>query len=356
MSYSYQQIHLIPRYSKNLSRSEINTSTQFGPRKFKIPVLPANMACTINGQLSKWMSENDYFYIMHRFNEDKSAEPNHDNWEFLVKANRERWKTISISLGVQDYDKEFLIKSLDQNLRIDYLCLDIAHAHSIRMKEMLEFINTLYSSLEIGEAKPFIIAGNAATPEAVLDIESWGADSVKVGIAGGSACSTFGQTGFHVPMWTCIQECSKVAKKPIIADGGIRTNGDFAKALVAGGTMVMAGSMFASSIDSPAKTISRNFKSDELYWEHRSYSINNFGSASGEFKNKIKEKVFKQYYGSASAYNKSVKTHIEGTLVELECDGTTYADKLSVIEGCLQSSISYAGGDLSSVRWGVIGA
>ena len=326
--YSYQDVFLKPRYSPYHSRSNADTSISFGPRCFKIPVVPANMVCAIDTNLARWMSANDYFYIMHRFNVDHSHPVNQDNMAFVKLANEENWKTVSISIGVQEEDKEFLNRCAKEGLRIDYLTIDIAHAHSIRMKEMLECIHRWIFG---GKFQPFIIAGNVATPEAVIDLETWGADSVKVGIAQGGACTTFGMTGFGIPMFTCIQECSRVAKKPVIADGGIRTDGDFAKALVAGGTVVMAGSVFAACEDSPAESV-RRFDGD--HYKH----------------DEITHKI---YYGSASEYNKRTKHHVEGTKLELACNGMTYAEKLQEVTEALQSSTSYAGGALSSAHWGV---
>ena len=337
---SYQDVFLFPEYSPFMSRSGAgcSPSVRFGLHGFKVPVVPANMKCVIDSNLAKWMSENDYFYIMHRFNVDHSHPVNQDNVEFVKRANEENWKTISISLGVQEDDKRFLAWCDENDFRIDYITIDIAHAHSIRMKEMLEYIKGETNSYR----KAFLIAGNVATPQAVADLEDWGADSVKVGIAQGDACTTYGQTGFGLPMFGCIRNCAKVAKKPIIADGGVRMNGDFAKALVAGGTMVMAGSIFAACVDSPAKSITRIMKTGEDVL------------VCGNYVDMYDEKIFKQYYGSASEYNKGTKHHVEGRMVELPCNGMTYAEKFLEIEESLASSISYAGGNLPNARWGVI--
>ena len=336
--YSYQDVFLKPRYSEFHSRSEANTSITFGNKTFKLPVVPANMECTMNVDKAKYMSENEYFYIMHRFNKDKTAPANTDNKKFIEVANNENWKTISISLGVKDADEELIQYCISKGLRIDYLTLDIAHAHSVRMKEMLAYLNRMYRSDICTVERPFIIAGNVASAGAVVDLENWGADATKVGIAQGDACTTYGQTGFGAPMFSCIQECADIATKPIIADGGIRTNGDFAKAIVAGGTMVMAGSIFAACIDSPAETVYREIITNEL---------SNRGAG------KIIVKPYKTYYGSASAKNKGANVHVEGRVVELECNKMTYAEKLHEITESLQSSISYAGGDFSEVEYGI---
>jgi GMP reductase len=323
---SYQDVFLKPQYSKYHSRSEADVSVQFGPRKFKLPVTPANMKCTIDTKLAKWMSDNDYFYVMHRFNVNKHDTPNTDNINFIVKANQENWKTISISLGVKQEDMDLIEYCIKTSLRIDYITIDIAHAHSVRMKEMLSYILTMYRSPMCAIEKPFIIAGNVATPAAVVDLENWGADATKVGIAQGDACTTYGQTGFGMPMYSCMLECSAAARKPLVADGGIRMNGDIAKAIRSGGIMVMVGSVFAACIDSPAETIK---------------------DVSGI-------KIFKQYFGSASAINKGANVHVEGRLVSLECNGFTYEQKLNEMTESLQSSMSYAGGDIRLADWGVI--
>lgn len=334
--YSYSEVFLKPRYSEFHSRSEADTSIKLGNKTFKLPVVPANMECTMNVDKAKYMSEHEYFYIMHRFNKDKTAPSNTDNKKFIEVANKENWKTISISLGVKNEDAELIEHCINEELRIDFLTLDIAHAHSVRMKEMLEFLHSVYK--RGAYERPFIIAGNVAAAGAVVDLENWGADATKVGIAQGDACTTYGQTGFGAPMFTCIQECAWVARKPIIADGGIRTNGDFSKALVAGAHMVMAGSIFAACIDSPAETVYREIITNEL---------SNRGTG------KIIVKPYKVYYGSASVKNKGTNVHVEGRAVELECNKMTYAEKLHEITESLQSGISYAGGDFSEVEYGI---
>jgi GMP reductase len=370
--YSYADICLLPNFSAAHSRSDPICSpvVELGNRKFKVPVVPANMACTMNVNMARWMSANDYFYIMHRFNVDHSHPTNQDNYEFVKMANEEKWKTISISVGVQDEDKQFLRHLSVMGYMVDYITIDIAHAHSARMQEMLEYIRTLkfastdspyivdgsrpWTSVKVSY-KPFIIAGNVATPQGAMSLANWGADCVKVGIAQGDACTTYGQTGFGAPMFTCVQECAKSCPVPIIADGGVRMHGDIAKAIVAGAEMVMVGSIFAACKDSPADSIFDSAAQDEFIRKYKAYD-----ELNKEFKDIIPPPIFipvvthKKYYGSASEHNKGTKHHIEGRMVLLPCNGTTYAEKLTEIEECLQSSISYSGGLLSSAKWGVI--
>lgn len=318
---SYQDIYLRPKYSNYSSRSEIPMGLYFGGKYFHLPTLPANMECTMNVERAKRMSKTGYFYIMHRFNNNKNDPANKDNFEFIRKANEENWRLISISIGVKEEDKELIRSTIKENLRLDFITIDIAHGHSKGMREMLEFLNKVQWNYD----RPFIIAGNIATKEAIYDLEHWGADATKVGIAQGDACTTYGQTGFGIPMFSCVQECCSAAKKPVIADGGIRTNGDFAKALVAGATMVMAGSIYAACIDSPAE-----FVTDDKTGKN-----------------------YKVYYGSASSRNKGHHSHIEGRVVKLECNNMNYGQKMQEILESLQSAGSYAGGNFKNTEWGI---
>ena len=143
-------------------------------------------------------------------------------------------------------------------------------------------------------------------------------DAIKGGIGGGSVCSTKLKTGFTFPMFSCLQSCSRVCDIPIIADGGAIHNGDIAKALVAGASMVMSGSMFIGCIDSPAEIV---------------YARP--GKISG---------YSKVYYGSASEHNKGQKKHVEGFKRLVTVNGLTFEEKFLEIQEDLSSAISYAGG------------
>ena len=217
-------------------------------------------------------------------------------------------------MGCQKEDLDLLSELLLIGcFRIDFITIDIAHGHSKNMKIALDAIRPMF--------KGKIVAGNVATPEGVGDLVEWGADVVKVGVGGGAPCTTKNKTGFHVPMATCAQKCASVDIAPLIIDGGIRENGDIAKALVAGcmidkPIMIMIGSLFASCLDSPANG----------------------------------DKV-KLYFGSASETCKGDRLHIEGKVIQIETNGMTYAEKLEEIRQDLASAISYAGGkDLNAFK------
>ncbi len=137
----------------------------------------------------------------------------------------------------------------------DVLVVDIAHGHSDNCINAVKELRR-----EFGDDVE-IIAGNVATAEGTADLIEAGVNAVKVGIGPGSICVTRVVTGFGVPQITAIQECAKVAREagiPIIADGGIRNSGDLVKALAAGASSVMLGSLLAGTTESPGRIVIRN--------------------------------------------------------------------------------------------------
>jgi len=144
---------------------------------------------------------------------------------------------------------------------VDVIVVDVAHGHS---EWVLEVVRKLKK--ELGGVS--VIAGNVATPEGTKDLIVAGADAVKVGIGSGSICITRIVTGAGVPQLTAVMECAEAARAlnvPIIADGGIRNSGDITKALAAGASSVMIGSMLAGTDESPGVTVMRNGRKYKLH-------------------------------------------------------------------------------------------
>jgi GMP reductase len=213
---------------------------------------------------------------------------------------------ISISIGIKQEDQQFLVNLFNKKLRIDFITIDVANGYNKYVAEMIRFVRTLYSDV-------IIIAGNVMTDVGVKYLRDNGADMVKVGIACGSACSTYNMTGIGRPMATTVYNCA-FCSIPIIADGGIREIGDISKAIVLGASMVMAGSLFAACDDSPALT---TFEGEKLF------------------------------YGSASLTQKSLSlsrlVYVGGSTVKLKNNGLPYYGLLKTIEQGLKSSMSYLG-------------
>ena len=296
--FDYEDIQLIPNKCIIKSRSEADTHVTLGDYTFKLPVVPANMQTIIDEDIAEKLAKNVYFYIMHRFDEASR--------KTFVKRMHDQGLIASISVGVKDYEYDF-VSSLKDDAP-EFITIDIAHGHSDSVIEMIKHIKK-----ELPDT--FVIAGNVGTPEAVRELENAGADATKVGIGPGKVCITKVKTGFGTGGWqlAALRWCAKAARKPIIADGGIRTHGDIAKSIRFGATMVMIGSLFAGHLESPGKLV------------------------------EVDGKQYKEYYGSASEYQKGEHKNVEGKKILLPVKGHL-KDTLVEMQEDLQSSISYAGG------------
>ena len=312
--FDYDNILLLPRKCRVESRSECDASVTLGGRSFRLPVVPANMKTVVDETISLWLAQNGYFYVMHRFDLDNVA---------FVKHMHAQGAFASISLGVKKADYDTVDQLVATGLTPEYITIDIAHGHADTVKNMIGYLKAKLP-------KSFVIAGNVGTPEAIIDLENWGADATKVGIGPGKVCITKLKTGFGTGGWqlSALKWCARVATKPIIADGGIRDHGDIAKSIRFGASMVMIGSLFAGHEESPGKTV----------------------EVDGE--------LFKEYYGSASDFNKGEYKHVEGKRI-LEPIKGKLADTLIEMEQDVQSSISYAGGkalmDIRKVNYVTLG-
>ena len=323
MKFDFEEINLIPQKSIVESRSECDTSIKFGNFGFKMPIIPANMECVLDTKLAIKLAENGYFYIMHRFENDvisfiqQVTDINRENFKWL--DCHAKVLPISISIGVNE-DSYTLLENIQAlNLKVDYITVDIAHGHSIKMEKMLKYLKEKMPAV-------FVIAGNVTTPEAVMDLVLWGADALKVGIGPGSACTTWPTTGFGSRncQASTVGDCSKTYV-PIIADGGIRCPADIAKSLVLGATMVMVGGLLSGFEDSPGNLININGVKKKEFW------------------------------GSASSFQSNKKNRIEGTKYLIDYKDRSILDEMVYLQECLQSSISYGGGNnlksLKDVNW-----
>src|SRR5256886_1268082 len=141
---------------------------------------------------------------------------------------------------------------------VDVLVVDTAHGHSAAVPQMVERVKSEWDIQ--------VIAGNVATAEATEALEAAGADAVKTGVGPGSICTTRVVAGVGVPQITAIYECARVATVPVIADGGMTSSGDIAKAIAAGADSVMAGSLLAGTDESPGEVV---LQQGERFKEYR---------------------------------------------------------------------------------------
>ena len=162
--FDYDNILLLPRKCRVDSRSECDPSVQFGPRRFKLPVVPANMKTVVDEPITEFLAANGYFYVMHRFDIDNIA---------YAKQMRDKGLYVSISSGVKQADRDMIDRLAAEGVGADYITIDIAHGHADSVQRMIDYIKGKLP-------QTFVIAGNVATPEAVIDLENWGADATKV--------------------------------------------------------------------------------------------------------------------------------------------------------------------------------
>ncbi len=143
---------------------------------------------------------------------------------------------------------------------VSVFCLDVAHGHHILVKNALKYLKNNYSGVHF-------MAGNVATLEGFEALANWGADSIRVGIGGGSICSTRLVSGHGIPTLQSVLDCVKTSHDvKIIADGGIKTSGDIVKAIAAGADFVMLGSMLAGTQETPGEVLSNtNGKKYKIY-------------------------------------------------------------------------------------------
>lgn len=170
---------------------------------------------------------------------------------------------------------------------LDLLVIDTAHGHNREVSRAVERVKKLSNSVEV-------IAGNVATAEATRALIDAGADGIKIGIGPGSICTTRVVAGVGVPQLTAVMECAEAAAKlgvPVIADGGIRTSGDIAKALAAGASTVMIGSLLAGTEEAPGETFLYQGRAYKSYRGMGSVGAMARGSADRYFQQDIKDQL-----------------------------------------------------------------
>jgi len=249
-SLSYDDVLLAPQFSDIESRVEIDVGSSLdGTLQFDLPIISSPMDTVTEVAMAQTIEKMGGVGIIHRYTtiEDQAL---------MVQTVTKNDQRTGAAIGVTgDYFERAhaLVEA-----GASFLCLDVAHGHHILMRTALQKLRN-----EFGD-KLHLMAGNVATLESVATLADWGANSIRVGIGGGSICSTRTQTGHGMPTFSSLmgargaQEGLAQQNKPpitIVADGGIRTSGDIVKALAAGADLVMVGSLLAGTRDAPGEII-----------------------------------------------------------------------------------------------------
>jgi len=213
--------------------------------KLNLPVMTSNMDTITESEMSNFIAEKGGIGVLHRF---MSFEKNIDEFKKCRFPS-----IVSVGCGEKELERAAALRDAGAT----YFCIDVAHAHAKYVGKTIKRLRDVLPSA-------CIIAGNVATYAGADYLASCGADIIKVGIGGGSVCSTRIKTGFGVPMLSSIRDCARVDRS-IVADGGIRTPGDVVKAIAFGADFVMLGGMLAGTRPTPGPVVTKNGKKIKEY-------------------------------------------------------------------------------------------
>jgi len=303
-AFTYDDILLVPSYNHWESRKvvDISRTCKRGKLSLELPLMTANMDTITETNMVNYIGAKGGIGVLHRY---MSIEEN-------VRMFKDcRYPAfVSVGCGTKDLERAEALRDAGASL----FCIDVAHAHAKYVGRTLKNIRKM-----LGD-EACIMAGNVATYAGADHLASCGADIVKVGIGGGSVCTTRIKTGFGVPNLTAIKNCSRVDRS-VVADGGIRYPGDIVKALAFGADFVMLGSMLAGTRPTPRPVISKKDKNGEEV-KVKTYR----GMASSE--------VQKDFHGGIAEWKTS-----EGVSTEVPYR----EDEDKIITDILRSGLTYGG-------------
>jgi len=304
---TYDDVLLVPSYNHWESRKvvDISMTCKTGRLSLDLPLMTANMDTVTETAMANFIGSKGGIGVLHRF---MSIDEN-------VRMFKKCEYPTFVSIGCTESDAQRAEALKDAGA--DYFCLDVAHAHARYVGR------TLKDMRDILGKEACIMAGNVATYAGADYLASVGADVIKVGIGGGSVCTTRLKTGFGVPNLTAIKQCARVDRS-VVADGGIRSPGDIVKALAFGADFVMVGSMLAGTRPTPGQIQERTDAGGEVV-KVKIYR----GMASSE--------VQDEYHGGMAEWKTA-----EGVCVEVpyrEDEDAILAD----VVGGLRSGLTYGG-------------
>ena len=274
--FCFDDILLVPQKSNTVTRHNIDLTMKLGkithPKailELKLPIIASPMDTVCDYNMANVLYSLGGLGILHRYR-------NRDN---IIKEAIKCNGIFGVAISTKDcYDKEYIWSLIDCGTKV--LCVDTANGHNSMVVAAVDELNQ-YVPKDI-----HIMAGNVATREGYRELIDAGADSVRVGIGGGSACTTRIVTGHGIPTMASIMDCRSLHYKNdvdgIIADGGIRNSGDIVKAFAAGANSVMLGGLLAGYDESPTilhngKRVFRGMASKQAQVSWRGHSSVNEG-------------------------------------------------------------------------------
>ena len=334
-SVCFDDVLLVPRYSSIRSRSSVDLSVKLKNvvQPLRSPIISSPMDTITESAMALAMLKRGALGVIHRFNNiDDQSSMISDVYEKLEEENCDMINSIAAAVGVSGDYFERAQALYQAGARI--LCIDIAHGHHILMKHALQALRK-----EFGD-KVHLMAGNVATREGFELLADWGADSVRVGIGGGSICSTRIQTGHGMPTLQSVLDCaSSPSDVLIIADGGIRTSGDMVKAIAAGADMVMVGALLSGTTETPGDIHNEESSGTQVY--EAVMTDNGMLEYTGTVGRR-----YKQYRGMASQEAqvawRGYGSSEEGVATTVDYKGPV-APILDSLEKGIRSGLSYSG-------------
>ena len=244
---TFDDVLLVPAYNHYESRRlvDIQMTDRTGKLELALPVFSSNMDTITESAMANFIGDKGGMGVLHRF--------------MTIERNVEEFKRchqptfVSIGCTQSEIERAEALAAAGAC----HFCIDVAHAHAKYIGKILKDIRELLKDV-------CLMVGNVATYAGADYLASCGADLIKVGVGGGSVCTTRIKTGFGVPMLTAIQECSRVSRS-IIADGGMRTPGDIVKALAFGADFVMLGGMLSGTRPTPGEVHRENGRKCKVY-------------------------------------------------------------------------------------------
>ena len=242
---SFDDVLLEPRYSDITTRKDIDLSIRLNNLGYNLstPIISAPMDSITDANMAAAMSSLGGLGIIHRY---YSVEDQEKEVSDAIAAGA---KIVGAAVGISgDYLKRAISLA---KAGADVICVDVAHGHHAMMKLALAALRNDPYTRDL-----HLMAGNVATLEGFNDLADWGANSIRVGIGGGSICSTRVQTGHGVPTLQSVIDCANSDRDALlIADGGIKNSGDMVKALAAGADLLMCGSLLSGTDETPGEII-----------------------------------------------------------------------------------------------------
>jgi len=312
--YSYEDVLIVPKYNRILSRSQVNFKTKVSRNYFiDIPLLAANMDTICEYEMAIALGKLGGLGVIHQFLTIEEQ-------VLQVRKVKKEGLVCAVAIGLKN--KENIVSELVKE-GVNILFLDVSHAHSKHVGEVLRYVKENYPKVDV-------VVGNIATKDAARYFLSKGADGVKVGVGPGSMCTTRIVSGAGVPQISAIMDVYEETQGriPIIGDGGIRFPGDITKAIGAGASCVMLGFAFAGKIETPGKIIEKDGQRFKMY---RGSASNGAAIKKAKIQNECDKEIYVEGVQTVTPLQGNVGEVVREYLKGL-ASGMTYMDAKNMDE------------------------